>query len=636
MQSPKRNESSESFALYLARYYMHKRGYASLTVPEIPEIEALRASSDIVLTRSDGITFSVICIIDREANPPKRFECSVPVVQVTAEQCLKYSGTMNGQKMPVTISIFEIGAGIDTAEERERLRAYRRSSIFSKGVIVAWLLDLTAKSAWANSSFRGVLGKRALERLLREPRLSYQDLAPPPPAAVPEFKGPLWATYALLALLAAMFLFEVIYRTGWGNGLFAPDLRTLVAFGGLQGRLVLDENQWFRFLTAPLLHGDLVHLTMNSIALLMVGVLLERMVGSAWLLSVFAIGAIGGSFGSICLNSSQMVSVGASGAIMALFAFALACTFHLPNGPRRTGMQIPLLRVLIPSMLPLAASTGHKVDFGAHLGGALTGAAMGLALLPVWSSDSPNPPGRRTAAAIALLGSAAFAMAFIPIHKTFGKYQLAAQLMPADQSPQTNTERKAKSKELIARYPHDPRSHIYRALALADEKDLPAAEAELRSALNELNLMQSLFEPSLRDMVNSYLATVIALQGRVEEARQLAATNGLVEWRPPQSLDPPRMRPATEINQVLARHRPAFDALFSQYVSTAKYITSGDLTFSFTVAPDGSVTDCRRISSAFNNRKLEGQLAEEIRSLHFSPNDPRDPVSHTYTTTFHE
>src|SRR6185436_12371087 len=98
------------------------------------------------------------------------------------------------------------------------------------------------------------------------------------------------------------------------------DVGTLFAVGGMNTMAVLEGGEWYRILSAALLHADAFHLVLNGLALGLAGYLLESLLGSAWLLGLFFIGAIGGSSMGLFVNPPNVVSVGASGAVMALLA----------------------------------------------------------------------------------------------------------------------------------------------------------------------------------------------------------------------------------------------------------------------------------------------------------------------------
>ncbi|HUH85085.1 MAG TPA: rhomboid family intramembrane serine protease [Stellaceae bacterium] len=325
--------------------------------------------------------------------------------------------------------------------------------------------------------------------------------------------------WVLLAVLAAVFGVELLCSAGDGGGSLEPSVATLIALGGLNGTLVFQDGEWYRLFAAPLLHGSLVHLALNGLALLIAGGLLERLVGRAWLLALFALGALGGSLMSLAINPPNVVSVGASGAIMGLLATGLVLSFGLPRGPQRTQVQLGMLQMLVPSLLPLAASvTGQHVDFGAHLGGTLAGAAAGLAMLIFWRKTSPLPPavGRVLAAA----GLAAFAWAAVATAANYPSY--AAELIPSDQLAKGDAADGQALADLVAHYPRDPRGHFLRAESLLDAGDEKGAEQELRAALAQERTLSLQFKPELEWRLRTLLALLLADEGRTADAAETA------------------------------------------------------------------------------------------------------------------
>ena len=158
-----------TFAEYLARYYTGRKGFEPVAVPEAA---ALAQACDIVLTRHDGVSIQMVCIVDREANPRKAFGMAPDALRQIGEKCLKYSGTVSGQKMPVVIHVIEVAAGPATDEERARLAALRRASPFAKVQPMAWRLDTSSRSLWTNAPLGGWLaGGAALRK--RSPTTSF-------------------------------------------------------------------------------------------------------------------------------------------------------------------------------------------------------------------------------------------------------------------------------------------------------------------------------------------------------------------------------------------------------------------------------------------------------------------------------
>src|SRR5258707_15720912 len=211
-----------------------------------------------------------------------------------------------------------------------------------------------------------------------------------------------FVTFGLIVALGLIFWAELIFAAQ-PDGDFAPGMRSLSAFGALDGALVFGAGEWWRVFTAPLLHGNLSHILGNSLALLFAGWILERGIGHAWFAALFVLGALGGAAGSLAANSPNVLSVGASGAIMALLAAALVCSFIFESAQLRPRSQKVSLRFLIPSLAPalLPLGVGTGTDYGAHVGGALAGAAIGFVLSEIWPAEAPPLKGQRMPAAVA-------------------------------------------------------------------------------------------------------------------------------------------------------------------------------------------------------------------------------------------
>jgi rhomboid protease GluP len=289
------------------------------------------------------------------------------------------------------------------------------------------------------------------------------------------------------------------------------------------GKLVIESGEWYRILTAPLLHGGVEHILLNGIALGLAGYVLEPMIGRAWFGALFVVGALCGALFSLMLNSAVIVSVGASGAVMALFACMLVLSRHFPRGGTRTGLQMNAVYVLLPSLLPLASMfKGAKVDYAAHFGGAIGGAAMGFVLLTLWRPDEARPRLRAAALAIAIVGLAGFATAGALAHQNYPVYEMRAALAPEGTIP-ANDPAPAQAADLVARYPRDPRLHFLHALALRSAKDSTGVEKALRAGLAEEAIWRHVFVGGdLAERMHTLLALVLVDTGRREEAKEIA------------------------------------------------------------------------------------------------------------------
>ncbi|MGO9475863.1 MAG: rhomboid family intramembrane serine protease [Rhodomicrobium sp.] len=512
--------SPESFAAYLAKALIAKKGYRPGTVPEA---HALFEHCDAVLTQADGLTLSIVAIVDRESDPSRRFGLSQEALEKIGTDCLRYTGRAGYRKLPVFITVIEAGAAPVPEEEIARLAPLKSRSLFSKVRISAFALDSSTQEIWGNAPLLGRWMRSFLRGLMDKPRLGHAELMPKPPAAMPEHR-PFLLTYSLLALLLAAFAGEYVFRVSPESGLLDPSIKTLVALGALDKSLVLEGGEWWRLFSAPLLHGGLMHIAFNGIALFFAGAVLENVIGRAWFAAVFALSGVTGGAMSLVINPATLISVGASGAIMGLFAAAFAVSYRYPTAsPMRTFLQSGSLRVLIPSMLPLFDGLfGQRIDYAAHLGGAIGGVALGLALVAVWQREERLPPYRKLAWLLAAAGLAGALYSGAQIANGYAQFDLDANLIPAAELPQDTAAAKAKSASLVASYPRDPRSHMYRALALMDEGESAGAEREWKAALAEGKMLHAFFKPELEEFIRANFAATLKENGKEAEALETA------------------------------------------------------------------------------------------------------------------
>jgi rhomboid protease GluP len=353
--APARPTATDTVAVYLAKRLIGEKRFA-LGVPE--EAAKLAEHFDTVLSHA-AFGLAIACVVDRETDGARRFLPSKQDLLDIGRACLKYTGTINGTKLPVGIYVYEVSAGPPTAEDLQRLKALQRSVPgLQKVAVYCFHIDTRNKAVWSGAPLPGLLGRFGhrswVESVVREPRKGDGEIFVPD-AALPEKARRPVATAGLLAFLLGMFVVEQFAKgSRQDSGLLGVDVETLFSLGGMNRDAVLKSGEWYRLLTAALLHGDAFHILFNGLALGLAGYLLESMVGRAWLVTLFFVGALGGSLMGLALNPENMVSVGASGAVMALLAAALVVASRFPPGPRKLQMQTQILQFLIPSLIPLA------------------------------------------------------------------------------------------------------------------------------------------------------------------------------------------------------------------------------------------------------------------------------------------
>src|SRR5258708_555349 len=161
---------------------------------------------------------------------------------------------------------------------------------------------------------------RGLVPTATAPTVAAQPIAAPAPV----FPA---VTAIILIMMGLIFAAEMSFGVETSSNAFKPGVLTLMAFGGLQYPLVVDQGQWYRLLSSPLLHLDLAHVAINGAVLWYAGRVLERMIGRMWFAAVFIIGGIGGGLMSLAVNPHNFWSVGPSRPIMAVVRPTLVPAF---------------------------------------------------------------------------------------------------------------------------------------------------------------------------------------------------------------------------------------------------------------------------------------------------------------------
>jgi rhomboid protease GluP len=340
---------------------------------------------------------------------------------------------------------------------------------------------------------------------------------------------------------------EQKYAIGPPGPLLQASIATLQALGAQSGQAVLTQGEWYRLFTAPLLHVNLTHLIGNGIALFMAGYVLENLAGRAWLVALFVLGGLGGAVMSITMNPATLPCVGASGAIMALFAAGLISSFRMLPGPTRWLVQANFVATVLTSIIPQAASGGTmRIDYGAHIGGALVGAVCGLVLLCSWSVAARRPRFQAAAQGIGVAGVMLAFTASVAVAARYPDYVAQSPWIPSGLVPQSFAEMDLHGAHLVARYPHDPRAHLYYGISLARAHDYGTAEQEFETSLQETEQGGVSFGRRFDNTLWGMVAVVAADQGQWARARDVAQT--ACEAR---GCD----RPAAELMELLRRAR---------------------------------------------------------------------------------
>lgn len=163
-----------------------------------------------------------------------------------------------------------------------------------------------------------------------------------------------------------------------GVNILAPEGESLLNWGANFRPYTLDGEPW-RLFTACFIHIGIIHLLMNMYALLYIGVLLEPILGRTYYLTAYILSGIIASAVSLWWHDFT-VSAGASGAIFGMYGVFLALlSTNIIDKEQRKSL---LSSIGIFVVYNLVYGFKDGIDNAAHIGGLLSGAIIGYALLP--------------------------------------------------------------------------------------------------------------------------------------------------------------------------------------------------------------------------------------------------------------
>lgn len=237
-------------------------------------------------------------------------------------------------------------------------------------------------------------------------------------------KAPL--TSILIALNVAIFALQVWHaahhpdpdRPGSLASLGGMPEGTLLAFGANDSTRTVGDGRLETLVSSMFLHGDILHLVFNMVALRQVGVFLERAVTPTRMMPLYVLSGVVASLSSALVGwfmNAERLSVGASGAICGLVGAALVTGYRIegPSSPVMRIMARWLLSIVIFGLVVRAvkglSGSGGGVDNAAHLGGAISGAVVAM----LWKRGRSPAAWVRTASTVgfvALLAATATAV----------------------------------------------------------------------------------------------------------------------------------------------------------------------------------------------------------------------------------
>jgi len=171
------------------------------------------------------------------------------------------------------------------------------------------------------------------------------------------------ATLTLMGIIVLAYLIEAL----------SPEL--VLDLAEQTGALVAG-GEHYRLLSATFVHlppPRIDHVLSNLLWLAVIGPAVETMLGKGWYLVVYLLSALGGSVLSYVFLDPQTPTVGASGAVFGLIGVIAVAR---PREHREWTVAVLVLSVLFTIAYP-------EINWIAHVGGAVTGALLAVALVHV-------------------------------------------------------------------------------------------------------------------------------------------------------------------------------------------------------------------------------------------------------------
>ena len=169
---------------------------------------------------------------------------------------------------------------------------------------------------------------------------------------------------------------------------FITGLRDSVEIAGLVKPKTLEGEYW-RLLTCILLHGNIMHIIFNGIAIFVIGRMVIRIAGFSYFSIVFLVSGLLGSVFSLYFLPTE-TSVGASGGIMGLIGFVLVLSIKFNDSIPRNVIKSMLNTIILVSIIGISAS--EIIDNAAHGGGLIGGIIVGVLMIRKRKKMIPYQP----------------------------------------------------------------------------------------------------------------------------------------------------------------------------------------------------------------------------------------------------
>jgi membrane associated rhomboid family serine protease len=177
-------------------------------------------------------------------------------------------------------------------------------------------------------------------------------------------------TTALIAINALVYLVTVAQGHGGLNNPGGNPPRGLYLDWLLFGPLVAHGG-WYRLLTSMFLHGFVLHIVFNMVALWFIGRPLEQYLGPVRYIGLYMVSGLAGSAGAL-LQAPLAPTVGASGAIFGILGAMMILEWQITGRLAGQAMTWIVINLVI-------SFSFSGISWGGHVGGLIGGILVMLA-----------------------------------------------------------------------------------------------------------------------------------------------------------------------------------------------------------------------------------------------------------------
>jgi membrane associated rhomboid family serine protease len=128
---------------------------------------------------------------------------------------------------------------------------------------------------------------------------------------------------------------------------------------------------WYRLITSMFLHGFLLHIVFNMVALYFIGVPVEQYLGRARYIGLYFVSGLAGAAGAL-LQAPLAPTVGASGAIFGILGAMMIIEWQITGRLAGQAMTWIVINLVI-------SFSFSGISWGGHLGGLIGGILITLA-----------------------------------------------------------------------------------------------------------------------------------------------------------------------------------------------------------------------------------------------------------------